>query len=227
MTTVNVQFVKKSANAKIGRIPCTTSGRDTCPPTCPLINNGCYASSGFHTRLNWDKVTSGERGGSLAQLCETVAALPDGQLWRHNVAGDLPHKDGFIDYAAVKALADANKGKRGFTYTHHLMTRHINRDAVEAANMKGFTINLSGDNIHKADKLAALNIAPVVAIVAPDQLTNFTSAAGNKVVICPAVTRDDVTCETCKMCAIPTRKTIIAFPAHGTGKAKITNLEID
>ena len=163
----------------------------------------------------------------MAQLCETVAALPDGQLWRHNVAGDLPHKDGFIDYAAVKALADANKGKRGFTYTHHLMTRHINRDAVEAANMKGFTINLSGDNIHKADKLAALNIAPVVAIVAPDQLTNFTSAAGNKVVICPAVTRDDVTCETCKMCAIPTRKTIIAFPAHGTGKAKITNLEID
>jgi hypothetical protein len=39
------------------------------------------------------------------------------------------------------------------------------------------------------------------------------------VVICPATyPKEEITCASCKLCAIPTRKSIIGFPAHGTGK---------
>lgn len=226
MVNVNVQFVAKSSNAKTGPIPVTTSARTTCPPTCPLINNGCYASAGYYTRLNWDKVTDGARGGTWSDLCDRVAALPAGQVWRHNVAGDLPHANGRIEYALVRRLIEANTGKRGFTYTHHDMTITKNRAVISSANKNGFVINLSGNNPDDADRLHALDVAPVVTIVPENQLSNFTTKAGNRVVICPAVVRDGVNCASCKMCALPSRKTIIGFPAHGAQKSKINLNEV-
>ena len=222
MGTVNVQFVPRSKNAKVGPIPITNSDRNTCPDSCKLKNNGCYASAGFHTRLNWDKVTAGERGGPWTELCDKVAALPAGQVWRHNVSGDLPHINQSIDMGRLQGLIDANRGKRGFTYTHHdVINDFHNRGAIRQANRDGLTINLSSDNVAEADVLKALDVGPVVTIVAEDQLDNFTTKAGNKVVICPAVTRENVSCATCKMCAIPDRNTIIAFPVHGTQKKRV------
>jgi hypothetical protein len=95
---MNIQFIGKSANAKIGAIPASVSSRETCPPSCPLIGDGgCYAEAGFHTRLNWNKVTSGERGMTWDQFIIKVFDLPIGTLWRHNVAGDLPGRDDKID----------------------------------------------------------------------------------------------------------------------------------
>jgi len=221
MNSVNVQFVKKSSNSKIGAMPCTNSDKNTCPSSCSLKDNGCYAQSGYYTRMNWDKVTAGERGSNWSDLCSSVSKLKAGQVWRHNVSGDLPHLNQRIDADKVFDLAVANRGKRGFTYTHHDMAHDDNSATVQTANKHGFTINLSADNPTMADKLMALTIAPVVSIVPADQVENFVTSAGNKVVICPAAIRDDVTCLSCKMCSIADRKTIIGFPAHGTTKAKI------
>lgn len=221
MTTVNVQFVKQSSNSKTGKIPVTNSDRGTCPDSCALKNNGCYASAGYYTRLNWDKVTAGERGGNWSQLCDSVAKIKPASIWRHNVSGDLPQScGGTIDAGMVNQLAAANTGRRGFTYTHHDMTLPGNLGVVRDANKAGFIINLSADNPTAADDLKKHGL-PVVSIVAENQLSNFTTAGGNKVVICPAVVRDDITCKTCKMCAVKDRKTIIGFPVHGTQKSKI------
>src|SRR5210317_506723 len=222
MTSVNVQFVAKSSNAKTGPIPVTTSDRNTCPDSCPLKGAGCYASSGYYTRLNWDKVTSGERGGDWSQLCEKVSELKPGQVWRHNVAGDMPaDKQGFIDAEKLEELIQANTGKRGFTYTHHDTRLAFNLSQIKYANQSGFTINLSADNPQLADKLSDLNVGPVVSIVPHDQLTNTKTPQGRDIVICPAVTKDNVSCATCKLCAVPDRKVIIGFPAHGIHKSKI------
>ena len=221
MNSVNVQFIAKSSNSKTGAIPITNSDKLTCPDSCQLKDNGCYAQSGYYTRMNWDKVTSGERGADWSSLCASVESLNPGTLWRHNVSGDLPHKNQLIDHKLLYQLMAANKGKRGFTYTHHNMASLKNRLAIMSANHNGFTVNLSADNPDQADKLKALNIAPVVSIVPVNATSNFISKAGNKVIICPAVIKDNVTCKTCKMCAIPDRDTIIGFPAHGTTKSKI------
>ena len=55
-----------SGNKKT-RIPTTTTSRSTCPDSCLLKDNGCYAEQ-FHMKMHWDKVDAGERGGALSDL---------------------------------------------------------------------------------------------------------------------------------------------------------------
>ena len=214
---MNIAFTKKSSNAKVGKIPVTTSSKRTCPKECPLLDNGCYASAGFHTNMHWDKVTSGERGTPLDGLCEQVRKLPEGQLWRHNVAGDLiPTADGKIDARALWDLVAANTGRRGFTYTHYKPTGD-NLEAIEGANRAGFTVNVSANNVFEALSVKDTTTAPVVTIVSPDFWAQGNRV--NNIVRCPAETSDTVTCATCKLCSVATRKDIVAFTTHGT-KAK-------
>jgi hypothetical protein len=142
-------------------------------------------------------------------------------LWRHNQAGDLPQDGhGRIDGHLMGYLVAANIGKRGFTYTHHAPELGDNAAYIKGANDWGFTVNLSANTPAHADTLAALEIAPVVVVLPSTQTTNTTTPQGRSIVICPATTRDDVTCESCQLCARVDRKVIVGFPAHGSGAKK-------
>lgn len=210
----------KSSNAKTGRIPVTTSSEDTCPDTCPLYGGGCYAKQG-HLAMHWRKVSEGSRSIDWNALVSTIASLPAGQLWRHNQAGDLPHNAGIIDADKVAEMVQANQGKRGFTYTHHdVETNAHNRKVVAQATLQGFTVNLSANNLGHADTLASLDIAPVAVVLPSHQVTNTKTPGGRPVIVCPATIRDDVTCESCKLCSVSGKRRIIGFPAHGSGKVK-------
>lgn len=212
----NVHFTPKSSNAKIGKIPATVTERKTCPPSCPFYDAGCYAGVG-PVSWHWKKVTNGTRGDSWAALCESIAALPAGQLWRHNVAGDLPGDGVTIDHQALGELVRANMKKRGFTYTHYQTTPE-NRRAIRSANMAGFTVNLSANNLAHADQLAALNIAPVVTVLPEhNDGVKLETPAGRPVAICPA-TYKDTNCKECQLCQRADRAVIVGFPAHGPQK---------
>lgn len=211
----NVHFTPKSSNAKIGPIPATVSERKTCPTGCPFYDSGCYAGVG-PVSWHWKKVTAGERGDNWAALCANIAALPDGQLWRHNVAGDLPGDGETIDETALSDLVRANKGKRGFTYTHYPTTPD-NLDAVRVANLHGFTINLSANNLDHADELAAHAVAPVVVVLPENAPKTLTTPQGRKVATCPA-TYTDTNCKECQLCQRQDRAVIVGFPAHGAQK---------
>jgi len=222
MRDYNVSLTAISRNAKTGPIPVSTTSAETCPPTCPFTDKGgCYAGNG-PLNLFWQKVTARKLGASWDEFTKQVAKLGKGALWRHNQAGDLPG-DGFaIDSAALAKLVRANKGKRGFTYTHYdSLANEGNRDAIAHANANGFTINLSANNLAHADSLAALKIAPV-AVVLPSNVTGNVKLAtpqGRKVVVCPATYRDNVSCASCGLCALQ-RDAIVGFPAHGVQKRK-------
>ena len=215
----NYYLTTKSRNAKTGPIPVSTTSADTCPNDCPFRGNGCYAD-GYPLKGRWDEVTRGERGGSLAALCEKIAALPAGQLWRHNQAGDLPGDGERIDSAGLAAIVAANNGKRGFTFTHYSPARKRNAAAIRKANAAGFTVNLSANNLDHADDLAALDIGPV-AVVLPAGFDGrqAETPAGRRVAQCPATYRD-TTCADCGLCAKRDRKVIVGFPAHGVHKRK-------
>lgn len=212
-------FTAKSQNVKTGPIPTTMTSATTCPDACPLKAKGCYAQGG-PLAIHWRAVTQGKRGGTLQSLCDNIAALPEGTLWRHNVAGDLPGEGNTIDKADMLALISANEGKRGFTYTHKPAQHGANADLIRFANAKGFTVNLSANTLDHADKLAALDIGPVVVVLdAPEgQRADIITPEGRKVVTCPATYRDDVTCASCKLCAVRDRAVIVGFPAHGAAK---------
>lgn len=223
MVATTYHLTPKSANVKTGPIPVSTTSADTCPDSCSFKANGaCYAKQG-PSAINWRKVSSGERGGTLTELCRAVAAFLPGQLWRHNQAGDLPGENEAIDHVALGHLVRVNRGKRGFTYTHKPLTRE-NRACIRGANRAGFTVNVSCDSVGQADKAVKAKCGPVVVVVASDVTRNFKTPDGHLVVICPATQRDNVTCASCKLCAWAERECIIAFPAHGTRKSTVDKL---
>ena len=134
-----VHITRRSSNSKVGKIPVTTSEASTCPTTCGMYDT-CYAKTGPQS-WHWNKVTKGERGGNWDDLTKFVSSLNAGQLWRHNISGDLPHVDGHIDLRQLFDLVQANKasGAKGYTYTHHLLSKnnkpvHHNIEALKYAN---------------------------------------------------------------------------------------------
>jgi len=212
-------LTRKSRNKKTGPIPVSTTGAETCPTACPFKGAGCYAD-GYPLKGRWDEVTRGERGGTLEEFCADVAALPAGQFWRHNQAGDLPGDGERIDSAGLAAIVAANDGKRGFTFTHYSPARKRNATAIRKANAAGFTVNLSANNLEHADELAALNIGPVAVVLpAAFNARKTTTPAGRPVAQCPATYRD-TNCDDCRLCAQQSRRVIVGFPAHGAHKRK-------
>jgi hypothetical protein len=183
-----------------------------------LSKGGCYAK-GIRARAPWDRATDGA-AGTLAwpEFLVKVRRIERGRLFRHNVAGDLPGVDGSIDKRMLSGLVAAARGKRGFTYTHKPVfgARYAgNRDAIRKANENGFTINLSGNNLAHADRLADLAIAPVVTVVPSDSPDKLLTPAGRVVQVCPEQTGKVPNCAACGACAAANRRAIIGFRAHG------------
>ena len=216
---MHIHFTVASGNSKTGPMLVTTQSSDTCPTTCPFSGQGCYAKYG-NLRRHWDKVSSGERAKNWDSFLDAVRMQQKGALWRLSQAGDLPGYQGKIDRNKLEQIIAANKGRRGFTYTHKPLTK-TNKDLIKHANENGFTINLSADSLKDADKKAALNIGPVavpIAINKEDWPTH--TPEGRKIVVCLADTKG-LTCTQCGLCAVAGRKSVVGFPAHGSGKKKI------
>lgn len=210
MAQIKYSFTRVSGNAKTGPIPVTMTSRNSCPDSCALKANGCYADTGM-VRLHWSKLD--HKGLTLQELTDSIKALPKGQLWRHNVAGDIP------DAQTLGAIVQANKGRKGFTYSHAWDNPSI-LEAVSKANKEGFTVNLSANSAEHADTLVSLAAGPIVCLMPEDAPKVSTTPAGNTVVLCPATYQDNVTCAACGICAVSTRKAIIGFPVHGIAKRK-------
>jgi len=216
-----VNFVRVSANKKTGPIPVSYTTPESCPDACSLKKNGCYADSG-PVQFAWRRAES--HGVEWQEFCDKVAALPKNQLWRHNVAGDLPGQNNTIDAQSLRELVAANQGRRGFTYTHYPINSAGNRKAMALANARGFTVNVSRETYREADEAISYGVAPVVVLQEIDAPKVSFTPAGNKVVTCPATYRDNVTCQSCELCYNISRRVIVGFPAHGTSKRKVINI---
>lgn len=215
-------FTRVSANRKTGPIPTTSTERASCPPSCALFGNGCYAETG-HVRIHWQRLSQGRgRNYDIDQFCGLIRSLPGDQLWRHNVAGDLPGNGDEINAAALHKIARANGRRRGFTYTHKPLTAH-NLAAIEAANKTNFTINLSADNAAQADVLAATG-QPVVVVIPAGSTKVTHTPHGRKIVQCPAENSARITCSNCGLCAIKNRPYLIGFAPKGTRQLHVNNL---
>ena len=237
---MNYLLTPVSGNRKTGPIAVTTNSKATCPDACPFKARGCYAASGMLS-LHWLAVSRGitARGGQAGTDFKGhvagLRALPVGQLTRLDQAGDLPGVNNQIDGRKLRAIVKAGVGKRFFSYTHKPVIVKVkgqkrvnarivkrNRAHVKAANAGGTVINLSGNNLEHADQLKALNIGPVVTVLPLGAPNVLFTPAGHKVVKCPAQTRENVTCSTCKLCSVGTRSVIVGFEAHGMGKKNVS-----
>lgn len=214
-------FVKRSENSKTGNIPVTYSEQSTCPPSCPWRGNGCYAES-WPVSLHWRRVA--DRGESLAAMCRSIAALPENQLWRHNVAGDLPGLGEHVDARALRKIVRANVGKMGYTYTHKKTPRALN--LARRATRAGFAVNISCDSIDEVDSMMARGL--LCAVVMPsDSPRRVVTPKNNIIEQCPATySGSEITCADCQLCARTNRKVAVGFPAHGSRYRSI-NLKLE
>ena len=223
---MQVHITKRSANAKTGKMPVTTTESTSCPTTCPHIDGNCYAKAGFHLRTHWQRVSSHERGGSWSDLCDYIRTLKPKQLWRHNQAGDWGYVTDdqgreLIRLDLLKSLVDANKasGARGYTYTHHKLDYLHNLEAVKYANQNGFTTNASCESLNQCDDVIKQGI-PAVCVVDNSKNVPTHTPEGTRVVVCPAQT-SDTNCKDCGLCAQAKRKCVVAFLAHGNRANKL------
>lgn len=212
-------LTRLSTNMKLGGIPASTSSRSTCPDRCSLKKSGCYGDAG-PISIHWDAVSSGRRGTDFDTHCEQVRRLPISQLWRAWQVGDFPGNAKLMDQEKVRKLVKANKGRKAFSFTHYNPREVENAALVKYANSEGFTINLSAETLEEADEFVELGVGPVVVLLPADQTENLTTPAGNHVIVCPA-SLGNTTCALCAICAVPTRKSVVGFPAHGTSKKKV------
>jgi hypothetical protein len=218
---MQMTYAGHGSNSKLGKgVFVSTSSKATCPDACQLKGNGCYAESAPMV-WHWDKVTKGLKGRPWDEFLLQIRALRRGEFWRHNQAGDLPGLGDRVDTKALGQLVSANKGRRGFTYTHKPLSRKAEQTAVKEANANGFTINVSTDNLTQADAAMKKGLAPVVTILpAVTEGKVVMTPAGNKVLVCPEYTKG-WTCQKCQLCAVSDRSYAIGFPAHGTWKKKV------
>jgi len=221
MTQVALTAV--SSNRKTGPIPTSTTEKASCSPTCPFLQKGCYAKGGPQN-IHWSAISRGERGMVWSEFTSAIRKLKRGQLWRHNVSGDLPHSDGVIDSTKVASLVDANRGRKGYTYTHHILNNE-NLAIIQESNKNGFTINASCESVDVADSVMTEHNIPAVAVINSEESRRFfTTTSGRKVIVCPATVHDNVSCADCGICSDANRSAVVAFPAHGIAKKTVNQI---
>ena len=219
-------LTKQSSNAKTGKIAVSTTSKDSCPATCPLKGNGCYAETG-PLKLHWDAVSDGPwrdkpRGIDIESFISAIKTLPEGSCFRHNQAGDLPHNNGLINAHALELIADAcsERKLKAWTYTHHSVDNLNNVVMIKRSNNVGLTVNVSAHSQQHAVEVYRKGM-PAVCIVPKDTQVNSWCNDGVRFVVCPAQTKQNLTCAECKLCANADRTCIVAFKAHGTQAKKV------
>jgi hypothetical protein len=217
---MNTHLIWSSSNRKLGPMPTAFASKKTCPSTCPLKGTGCYAGEG-PINITWNKVTDGSRGTDWKTFVGNVRKIAPGTLWRYGVTGDLPGEDVDVDPQKLAEMTAANKGKRGYTYTHKPRTAK-NLRAIRQAIAGGFMISLSANSPKEADRLAKHGL-PLVTLVPEETPKTFKTPGGMDGVICPAQELEHMTCYSCGYCAKPGHK-LVGFRPHGSGLKKVAEV---
>lgn len=205
----------QSSNKKTGMgVAVSTTSKDSCPDSCPLKNNGCYASQG-PLNIHWSKISNGERGTDWKGFIQQIEKLPNGWKFRYAQAGDLPGKNEYIDGKKLSQLAEivAKKKLKAWAYTHKTLNES-NVKKIKKANEMGFCINASADNLIEADDAVKKGL-PTVVVLPSDAPNTLCTPDGHKVIVCPSQTKENKTCSDCMLCAKSDRKFLIGFKAHG------------
>lgn len=211
----------KSGNEKTGPIITWETSSGTCPPTCGQYDR-CYAKF-HHAKIHWVRLDLGKRGYTFPVFLDRLLELPPGQLARGNQWGDQPGDGTTLNIPAFRALVARVSRFRAWSYTHYPLTPETVRE-LRSATALGYTVNVSADTLEQAEEKALTGLPVVVTVDPKTEPVSYTPRLGLKVVICPAQTKENVTCKSCgngvPLCYRPKRKYVIGFRAHGPGARK-------
>lgn len=213
-----------TSNSKIGKnkgIGTVMITADSCPDTCKLKGQGCYAETGW-VGIHWRRLNANVTGTDWVGLNDQVKARPPKSgLVRFGVAGDLPQhgQTGEINGNLVGLLQGIFKGLKVYGYTHHRQSPH-NLQIIQEMAANGWYVNFSCDSLQDAVDTVKRGY-PAVTVVSENETRQRWYVDGVPVVVCPAQTRDGMDCATCRLCMGP-RKCVVAFRAHGAKRKSVT-----
>jgi len=215
--------VAKSNNAKIGDCATTYAAQASCPSSCVFFNGGgCYAENGrLYTGVTkpLNEAAEYSHADPHTVALEEAAAIDalygstiEGRPMRLHTVGDCRTDEAARIVAAAAERYMDRGGGTVWTYTH--AWRLVDRESwgrvsvlascetaeqVELARARGYATSLVVDGFRDASRY---------------------SHSGADIVPCPAQTRDDVTCSSCRLCMNDTglraRGYSIGFEIHGT-----------
>jgi len=224
-------YVSDSGNTKImgsEKVDATyASIKHTCPDTCALKNEGCYAQTSFVGMINI-RMQRRARQGSPLDLARAEAkaidasynggSVPAGRALRLHVAGDSRTWAGTRLINAAIARWKKRGGGDVWSYTH--AWRHVPR--YEWSNV---SVLASVDNVSQVKEAREQGYAP--ALVVPEHPSDkaYTLPGSDvKWIPCPNQTRG-VGCTDCRLCFNADRLHRdgfgITFAAHGIKKETI------
>lgn len=218
--------VLHSKNAKVGDVAATYAPiSKTCPESCPLRDNGCYAQSGnvgFKVRRT-EEYSDGLDGDTVAilegdEIADMARHAPDGHALRIHVSGDA------ITPFRAAQMARGAAGWQGpvWSYTHAW-------GSVPRASWGRVSVLASCETLAGVQLAAALGYAAALVVASHPDDGRATRVNGVKLIPCPAQTRD-VKCTDCQLCWNDSKlladNACITFAAHGaTRKRTLTVLQ--
>lgn len=217
--------VLHSKNAKVGDVAATYAPiAQTCPASCPLRNNGCYAQSGnvgFKVRRT-EEYSDGMNGDTVAtlegdEIADMAAHSPAGHAMRIHVSGDATS-----DYRALQMARGASVWNGPiWSYTHAWAE-------VSRISWGRVSVLASCETLSQVILAAAKGYAAALVVAShPDNGRAFTTPEGVKVIPCPSQTRG-VLCTDCKLCwndkLLLAQGACISFAAHGATKKRTLNV---
>ena len=207
-----------SNNSKLGKMSATyVPIQKTCPTSCPLMDNGCYAKTsyvGIHNARLLKLTTHLSAYDIIRQEAREIAAAgptAKGRLLRLHVSGDARTE------ASATLLANAARKWDGRVYSYTHAWRTVKRESWGA-----ISILASCESLAQVKEAHARGYAASL-VVDKHEGDRAYQVDGVKVIPCPNQTRD-VKCSECGLCmndkVLHDQLAVVAFAVHGVGKRK-------
>lgn len=219
----------RSENEKIGRAATTLAAQQSCPRSCAFKDGGgCYAEGGTVGKLTvqMNRVAD-EQDATPADIARSEAALIDSMVvpergWpmRLHTAGDCATGEAALIVSRAAERWMARGGGPVWTYTHGF--RDVSRSVWGRVSVLA-----SCETLKDVALARHRGYAPSIVVPEFPSRKRFSVSEGGdtaEVVPCPAQTRDDVTCSSCRLCFDDGRLRrlgiVIGFAVHGDNFVK-------
>jgi len=228
-------YVSDSGNTKImgsKKVDATyTSIKGTCPNSCPLKDDGCYAQTSF-TGIVTARLNKEAKGSSTLELARAEAKaidnaynggkIPQGRDFRLHVAGDSRTITGSRILNAAIGRWRKRGGGAVWSYTH--AWRNVSR-----TNWSNVSMLASVTTTSEVAEARAQGYAPSIVVGEhPSEKAYMLTGSDVKWIPCPAQTKPggkEIGCTDCRLCFDANRlyenNFGIAFAAHGVKKNEI------
>ena len=215
-----VKAVELSQNSKIGDSSATYVTQDSCPDSCTLKKNGCYAENNLVGMIT-SKLNNAANGRYNPLQLAKQEALAIGTLTgmrplRVHVVGDC-QTNGAAKVVAKAMIGHTKKfGQKAWSYTHAWRT-------VKAASWLAQSVLASCEST--ADAKLAMEKGYAVALVVHEFASSKAYELDDITVLpCPAQV-GDTNCSLCRLCmgsiSLRAKRVVIGFEPHGQRKSKV------